>query len=214
MSRLEQDRERMIEKQMKARGITDARLLAAFQRVPRERFVWDADQDQAYADQPVRIGCGQTISQPYMVALMTQQLAVTAKCRVLEVGTGSGYQTCILAELAAEVYTIERHEELTESAHDRLEQLGYTNVTFAVGDGTLGWLRHAPFDRIIVTAGAPRVPSTLKEQLVDGGRLVVPVGEEKKQTLVTIERRGDTFTENRGTECLFVKLVGEQGWTS
>ena len=159
----------MIEKQMKARGITDARLLAAFQRVPRERFLWDADQDQAYADQPVRIGCGQTISQPYMVALMTQQLAVTAKCRVLEVGTGSGYQTCILAELAAEVYTIERHEELTESAHDRLEQLGYTNVTFAVGDGTLGWSRHAPFDRVIVTAGAPSVPPTLKEQLVDGG---------------------------------------------
>jgi len=205
-------RRRMVERDLAARDITDRRVLAAMGRVPREKFVWGVDLGQAYADHPLRIAEGQTISQPYIVALMTQLLALTGDERVLEIGTGSGYQTAILAGLAREVLTIERHEALYEGAAARLAGLGFGNVAFRIGDGTLGWPERAPFDGVIVTAGAPRVPERLRGQLADGGRLVVPVGDRHGQRLVVVTRRGEAFEERDSIPCVFVKLVGADGW--
>ncbi len=212
MSRYAKLRERMVSEDLAGRGIVDPAVLAAFRTVPREAFVWDTDRHDAYADHPLRIGSGQTISQPYMVALMTQDLALEREHRILEVGTGSGYQCAILAEIAREVCTIERHNGLAELAEERLADLGYANVRFRVGDGTLGWPEAAPFDRIIVTAGAPDVPASLTAQLADAGRLVVPVGNAKSQTLRIVDRKAGTFTEREGSPCVFVKLVGAEGW--
>lgn len=205
-------RRAMVERQLRARGIRDQRVLAAMARVPREHFVPPARRADAYDDRPLTIGHGQTISQPYMVALMSEALLLTGAERVLEIGTGSGYQTAILAELAARVFTVERVAELSETAKARLDELAYTTVCYRVGDGTLGWPEKAPFDRILVTAGAPEVPPALAAQLVDGGLLVIPVGNEYSQDLLRVQRRGERLRRERLCACVFVKLIGEQGW--
>jgi protein-L-isoaspartate(D-aspartate) O-methyltransferase len=202
-----------IDEQLVARGIGDPRVLEAMARVPREAFVPEASRALAYADRALPLACGQTISQPFMVASMTEALQLTGAERVLEVGTGSGYQTAILASLAHEVITIERWPELAGAARARLAALGYRNVTVIVGDGTLGDPSHAPFDRILVTAGAPHVPEPLKQQLVpDGGVLVIPIGSSGHQRLTVVSRHADRFTESVGEACVFVPLVGEEGW--
>ena len=207
-----EERSRMVQHQIRARGVRDQRVLDAMLRLPREKFVPEHLQASAYEDHPLSIGCGQTISQPYMVALMTEALELSGRERVLEIGTGSGYQTAILAELADEVYTVERVPELSQAARQRLAELGYANVRFHVGDGTLGWPEEAPFDRILVTAGAPEVPPALTEQLADDGLLVIPVGNGYGQDLLSIRRRGDRFASRSLCRCVFVKLIGEQGW--
>lgn len=206
-------REWMVESQIRRRGITDPRVLRAMRTVPRHLFVPRDLWDQAYNDYPLPIGEGQTISQPYIVALMTEALELTGTEKVLEVGAGSGYQAAILAELAKEVYTIERIPELARHAEKILKQLGYRNVQVIVGDGTKGWKPQAPYDAIIVTAGAPQVPGPLVEQLALGGRLVIPVGDQYSQSLTRIRRtmKGDLKTEYLGG-CRFVKLIGEYGW--
>lgn len=205
--------ESWIDAQLVARGITDWRVLDAMRRVSRTAFVPGHAQWDAYADRALPIGSGQTISQPYMVAVMTEALQLTGSERVLDVGTGSGYQAAVLAELARHVITIERVPELAEAARTRLVALGYTNIDVVVGDGTLGAPAYAPFDGILVAAGAPAVPEALKEQLSsDGGRLVVPVGPPEQQWLTIVTRSGDRFDEARATACVFVPLVGAQGW--
>ena len=205
-------REEMVRRDIAARGVTDERVLEVMRRVPRELFVWEPDRSEACADHPIRIGDGQTISQPYIVALMTQELALSGCESVLEIGTGSGYQTAILADLARTVYTVERFRSLSERAEEVLSGLGVSNVRFRVGDGTLGWPEAAPFDRVIVTAGAPRMPEALRDQLAPGGRLVVPVGGEGYQDLTVVTRDGDDFAERVVCGCSFVKLVGAEGW--
>ncbi len=211
-NQLAQLRANMVEYQLRRRGIRSERVLQAFLKVPRHKFVRPQDIWHAYEDYPLSIGYGQTISQPYMVATMTELLELTGNERVLEVGTGSGYQAAILAELAKEVFTIERIPELAQRAEQILRELGYTNVTVIVGDGSKGLSEHAPYDAIIVTAAAPAPPKPLLEQLKDGGRLVIPVGSRKLQDLLRITRRGNEFiTENFGP-CLFVPLIGEEGW--
>jgi protein-L-isoaspartate(D-aspartate) O-methyltransferase len=205
--------ESWIDEQLVARGISDARVLDAMRRVPRSAFVPDAAHWEAHADRALPIGGGQTISQPYMVAAMTEALRLTGTERVLDVGTGSGYQAAVLAELARQVVTIERVPELAEAARARLARRGYSNVDCVIGDGTLGAPAAAPFDGILVAAGAPIVPPALKDQLSpDGGRLVIPVGPPEQQWLTVIVRSGDAFTETRGIGCVFVPLIGEQGW--
>lgn len=188
-------------------------MLEAMRTVPRHLFVPEEQRVHAYEDHPVQIGHGQTISQPYMVGLMTQELALDANDRVLEIGTGSGYQTAILAELAREVVTIERHPILADMARERLSRLEYANVTVVAGDGTLGYPASAPYDAILVTAGGPRVPESLKEQLATSGRLVCPVGPRDIQRLVTVTRTEKGFQEQTGISCVFVPLVGDEGWT-
>jgi len=205
-------RAEMVRRDIAARGITDTRVLDAMRRVPRERFVWQVDRAQACIDHPLRIGEGQTISQPYIVALMTQELGLTGDEKVLEIGTGSGYQTAVLAELAREVYTVERIESLGVRARELLRDLGYAGVRHRTGDGTRGWPEEAPFDAIVVTAAAPRVPKALKDQLADGGRLVVPVGGEGYQDLLRVVREGEGFSERVVCGCSFVRLIGADGW--
>ncbi len=207
-------RERMVATQIAARGITDERVLEAMRKVPRHLFVEEALRDQAYADHPLPIGEGQTISQPYIVALMTEALELKGDEKVLEIGTGSGYQTAILAELARWVYSIERYPRLLERARQVLEALGYHNVILRLGDGTKGWPEAAPFDAIIVTAAGPRVPEPLLEQLAEGGRLVMPVGDEWSQYLVKVVKKGGKFHRQTLEPVRFVKLVGEYGFQS
>lgn len=202
----------MVRRQIAARGISDPRVLAVMRDVPRERFVPPDYLGEAYADHPLPIGDGQTISQPYMVALMLECLRLRGHERVLEIGTGSGYQTALLAELCAEVYTIERIAALAEAARDRLSEMGCANVHTRIADGTLGWPEAAPFDGIIVSAAAPRVPPPLLEQLAAGGRMAIPVGGVNGQELIVAERVGKSFSETRVCGCIFVKLVGEEGW--
>jgi protein-L-isoaspartate(D-aspartate) O-methyltransferase len=202
----------MVEHDLAARDIDDRSVLEAMAAVPRHEFVWDIDKDEAYADRPLRIGEGQTISQPYMVALMSQKMGLRGADRVLEIGTGSGYQTAVLAHLSGRVYTVERHPSLSERAAATLSRLGYENVEYLVGDGTVGWPDNAPYDAIMVTAGAPSVPDALRGQLADGGRLVIPVGGRREQDLLVVTRRGDSFETKKSIGCIFVKLVGEQGW--
>lgn len=207
------ERERMVEKDLRRRGIRDARVLEAMRAVPRHRFVPDAEREHAYEDRALPLEVGQTISQPYIVAYMSEALRVGPDHRVLEVGTGSGYQTAVLARLAAEVFTVERIGDLQAAAREVLEELGVTNVRFRVGDGTLGWERYAPYDRILVTAGAPDVPGPLKEQLARaGGRMVIPVGDVELQELVAVTRAGEEFTTEPLLGCRFVPLVGDEGW--
>ncbi|MFH0962384.1 MAG: protein-L-isoaspartate(D-aspartate) O-methyltransferase [Planctomycetota bacterium] len=202
----------MVEGQIARRGIRDERVLEAFRRVPREEFVPEGYRRSAYEDHPLDIGSGQTISQPYMVALMTEALALTGKEGVLEIGTGSGYQTAILAVLAKRVYTIERIATLSERARETLERLGYANVEYHVGDGTLGWPERRTFERIMVTAAAPSVPEPLGTQLGEGGLLVIPVGGPWEQSLCVVEKRGGGLTQRSVCGCVFVKLIGEHGW--
>jgi len=204
------DAERMVRRQVEPRGVRDARVLDAMRRVPRDRFVPEAHRADAWADRPVPIGRGQTISQPFMVALMSEALGLHGSERVLEVGTGSGYQAAVLGELAAEVFTVERIAELAAMAARTLEELGCANVTVVVGDGCRGLSEHAPFDAILVAAAAPSVPPALRDQLADGGILVVPIGESAAvQALTLVRRSGTRFTIEEGTGCRFVPLIGE-----
>jgi protein-L-isoaspartate(D-aspartate) O-methyltransferase len=204
----------MVERQLAARGIHDPRVLAAMGQVRREEFVPPARAGLAYADQPLAIGHGQTISQPYIVAMMAQALRVTSGDRALEIGTGSGYGAAVLAHLAREVYTVERNPELAAEASARLARLGHANVRVHCGDGSLGWKEHAPYDVISVTAGGPALPPTLLDQLAIGGRLVMPVGPEGMQRLVRATRTGTVeyaVTDLGGVQ--FVPLIGAEGWS-
>ena len=197
---------------IKRRGVTDERVLNAMQTVPRHLFVPKTAQSQAYSDFPLPIGHGQTISQPYIVAEMTQALALSPEDRVLEIGTGSGYQAAVLAEIAFRVYTIERIYPLYTRARKLFDQLRYHNIVMRYGDGTAGWAEEAPFDAIIVTAGAPRIPRVLVDQLAMGGRLVLPVGDQFTQDLVKVYRDENGLHQTSLGGCRFVKLVGEHGW--
>lgn len=209
-----QARERMVQDQLINRGITDARVLAAMGRVPRHRFVDESLQDRAYDDNPLPIGEGQTISQPYMLALMAEVMSLRGTERVLEVGTGSGYLTAILTELCEQVFSVELSDRLAERARRALQELGYHNVTMQIGDGTLGWDEAAPFDVIVIGAASPGLPRPLLSQLRLGGRLVVPMGEEELQTLVRIWKEPSGIREEYFGECRFVKLQGAHGWES
>ncbi len=208
----EDARREMLHQQLQRRGIDDEHVLAAMGRVPRDRFVSGRMLHQAYADRAMPIGCGQTISQPYIVALMSQTLECSGRETVLEIGTGSGYQTAILAEMAREVISIERFADLSKQAGALLGELGYRNVTLAVGDGTLGWPSRAPYDRIIVTAAAARSPPALFEQLKENGILVIPVGEYDYQHLQVIRKVDGSPRSTNLSPCRFVPLVGAQGW--
>ena len=207
-----QERIDMVRAQIQERGISDEHVLVAMCHVPRHFFVPPDSIIHAYEDRPLSIGFGQTISQPYMVALMTELLRLQPSFRVLEIGSGSGYQTAVLAELAQEVVTIEREKHLAAQAQDRLKRLGYTNITVLAGDGTLGCPERAPFDAILVTAGGPDVPHALREQLADGGHLVCPVGPRDLQRLKVVTRTQETFEEHYDTACVFVPLIGAEGW--
>ncbi len=209
-------RERMVERQIAGRGVRSEKVLDAMRKVPRERFLPNRQGVWAYDDAPLPIGDGQTISQPYIVAYMTEALALVGGERVLEIGTGSGYAAAVLAEIAADVYTIERIDGLAIMARANLAELGYENVHVRQGDGTLGWPEQAPFDGIIVTAGGPDVPDTLKNQLEIGGRLVMPIGKTAwYQELVRITRTAETeFDMEYLMPVRFVPLIGEEGWDS
>jgi protein-L-isoaspartate(D-aspartate) O-methyltransferase len=215
MNRYAKQRMRMVETQIRLRGVKDVRLLKVMETIPRHLFVEEAMMDQAYNDNPLPIGEKQTISQPYIVALMTEALALTGKEKVLEIGTGSGYQTAILAQLADRVCTIERVASLAGGARKILDYLNAFNVAIRVGDGTYGWNEEAPFDAILVTAGAPRVPSILVEQLNVGGRLVIPVGSRSTQALLKVTRLSESIHDVKKEDlggCRFVDLIGEHGW--
>lgn len=207
-------RKRMVQEQLIPGGVRDARVLEAMGKVPRHRFVEKGLEDQAYLDRPLPIGQGQTISQPLIVGLMTQALELTGLEKVLEVGTGSGYQAAILAELAKEVYTVERLSTLSISARRVLYRLGYHHVFFKIGDGTLGWKEKAPFDAILVTAAGPSMPRTLQEQMAEGGRMIIPIGSLDRQELLLIKREGSEWKTEPLSDCRFVKLVGKEGWQS
>ncbi len=209
---LAQQRARMVEEQLRTRGIRDERVLAAMAKVPREGFISSEDAASAYGDFPLPIGAGQTISQPYIVAAMVEALEVRPEDRVLEVGTGTGYQAAILSELAAEVWTVERQAELADKAREILHRLGYANVHVIHGDGSLGLPEHGPFDRILVAAAAPQIPDALVAQLADGGRLVVPVGSRAEQQVQVVQKIGAETVVTLRDACRFVPLVGEQGW--
>jgi protein-L-isoaspartate(D-aspartate) O-methyltransferase len=205
-------KKRMVEEQLIPRGIKNQRVLDAFRKIERHRFIPEDLMTSAYGDFPVPIGEGQTISQPYIVALMTECLDLSGQERVLEIGTGSGYQAAILAELASEVYTVERFENLKKRAEKVLNELGYANIKIKVGDGTLGWPEAAPFDRIIITAASPRVPLPLTEQLKESGKLVLPLGESFSQILTVIEKKEGKLESMEVCGCVFVPLVGKYGW--
>ena len=213
-ARLARERERMVDEQLARRGITDARVLDAMRRIPRHRFVEEGLAHSAYEDHPLPIGEGQTISQPYIVALMTSLLELTGQEKVLEVGTGSGYQTALLGALARRVCSIERLPRLAERARAMLESLGVSNVWIRVGNGALGWPDEAPFDRILVAAGGPTVPPPLMEQLAEGGRMILPVGSAEDQVLTVVERTSGEIRSREMGECKFVKLVGKYAWES
>jgi len=215
MDRYKKQRARMVETQIKARSIADSRILKAMETIPRHLFVDEGLIDQAYSDNPLPIGEKQTISQPYIVALMTEALELKGKERILEIGTGSGYQTAILAHLADRVFSIERIAALATRARKILDQLNYYNVAIRVGDGSYGWKEEAPFDAIITTAAAPKIPQYLIEQLVVGGRLVVPVGSREVQTLYKLTRLAEDLSQIKKEDlggCRFVSLIGESGW--
>lgn len=205
-------REIMVESQLIPRGIKDKRVIDAMKRVPRHLFVSESMQYRAYDDMALSIGEGQTISQPYMVAAMTELLELTGDERVLEIGTGSGYQAAILAELTKEVYTVERVSVLSAQAEARFHSLGYTNIHVKVGDGTSGWLEEAPFNRILITAGTPKIPDPLREQLSDEGIMIAPVGDRFSQQIIKVNKSKNRFTESFHTPCVFVPLIGEHGW--
>ncbi|NLW81605.1 MAG: protein-L-isoaspartate(D-aspartate) O-methyltransferase [Desulfovibrionales bacterium] len=203
----------MVREQIEARGVTDPRVLAAMRQIPRHLFVDEALQAQAYGDHPVPIGLGQTLSQPYIVALMTALLMVRPQMRILEIGTGSGYQAAILASMDAQVFTVERIKQLYAIARSRLLEMKFFNVRVKLDDGTLGWPEHSPFDRIIVTAGGPEVPSPLLEQLADPGIMVIPVGPTKReQRLLRIFKKDGRIHQEDQGGVAFVDLVGSHGW--
>jgi protein-L-isoaspartate(D-aspartate) O-methyltransferase len=205
-------REAMVRDQLVARGIRDERVLAAFRKVRRELFVPDVAPDLVYEDHPISIGCSQTISQPYIVARTLECLALKPTDRALEIGTGSGFQTALLAELCREVDSIERIPELAEAAQVRLRDMGYANIAVRVADGTLGWPERAPYDAIVVSAAAPHMPQPLTDQLADGGRMVIPVGDVRVQNLMLVERKGRALKKTSICGCVFVRLIGKEGW--
>ena len=205
-------RKEMVEKQIESRGIIDPEVLAAFRKVPRHLFVSEALMDQAYSDFPLPIGDQQTISQPYIVAEMTQALELKKEDRVLEIGTGSGYQAAILAEIVFRVYTIERIHSLFVNTRRLFDKLHYHNIVTKYSDGTCGWKDESPFDAIIITAGSPEIPEILTDQLALGGRMVLPVGNQYSQTLTRLYKDEDGIHSKVLCECRFVKLVGEYGW--
>lgn len=205
-------RRQMIDQQLRTRGITDPVVLEAMGKIPREAFLPPGMEQSAYDDRALSVGCGQTISQPYIVAYMTEKLSTTPACRVLEIGTGTGYQTAILAKLVTHVFSVERVPELHRRASEILDRLGVKNVSLFLGDGTLGLSEHAPFDRIIITAGAPAIPPCLANQLVPGGILLAPVGNADTQRLVRAFKRADRLVEQPLIDCRFVKLIGQEGW--
>ena len=213
MSNFDIARKRMVQEQIIARGISAPRVIEAMLKIPRHLFVQEAMAIQAYNDGPLPIGEKQTISQPYMVALMTELLELKPQDHVLEIGTGSGYQTAILASLCRRIFTIERIRPLAMQARKALDSLHLLNVNIKVGDGTLGWPEEGPYDAILVTAGAPAVPEALESQLAPGGRLIIPVGSDTSQTLLRIRKETDgSLTRESGIGCRFVPLIGEQGW--
>ena len=199
-------------KALREKGITDEKVLEAFRKVPRHLFVDGAMYAQAYDDNALPIGFGQTISQPFVVAFMTEALKLGKDEKILEIGTGSGFQTAILAQFSRRVYTIERNRELGDSAHKRLREMGYENVVFKVGDGTRGWQQNAPFDKIIVTAGAPVLPQTLTDQLATGGKMIIPTGNRYHQELTIYQKTEQGLQHNSVGEVVFVPLIGEHGW--
>jgi protein-L-isoaspartate(D-aspartate) O-methyltransferase len=204
-------RRRMVD-EIAGQGIRDERVLEAFRRIPRHLFVPESALDVAYENHPVAIGQGQTISQPYMVACMTQALELKGGEKVLEIGSGSGYQTAVLKALNADVYTVERLPELSDRARENVERAGFTGVHYRVADGSRGWPEEAPFDRVIVTAGAPTMPVSLVEQLREGGTMVIPVGGEEEQELLLVRRDQGRVTREKICSCIFVKLLGDEGW--
>ncbi len=204
-------REKMVKEQILARGIKDQRVIKALYDIPRQDFIPDGFSEDSYADHPVPIGKGQTISQPYIVALMTSKLEIKGPEKVLEIGTGSGYQTAVLAEICSQVVTVEREEDLFKRAREVLTLQGYTNIDFILGDGTLGFPEKAPFDRIIVTAGAPKVPGSLLAQLKDEGKMILPVGDMYMQRLVLIKKNSGAFLSEDICVSVFVPLKGSQG---
>ena len=204
----------MTEEQLRARGIDDSRVLATMEKIPRHVFVPPNLQAEAYADYPLPIGGGQTISQPYIVAIMTVALTLSPTDKVLEIGTGSGYQTAILAELSHTVFTVERAADLSRTAQQRLNDIGYENIHFIIGDGTLGLPRSAPFHKILATGSLPKIPQRLLNQLSENGILVAPVGGRTLQQLLRVQRTGSTPKRENLGACCFVPLVGEAGWRS
>ena len=208
----EEQRGEMVEQQLRARGIRDQRVLEAMSQVPRHGFVPEEFRAQAYEDHPLPIGKEQTISQPLIIAISLQALALRGSESVLEVGTGSGYQAALLARLARQVCSVERHPELAETAERTLRELGFNNVQVSVRDGSQGWKEHSPYDAILVSAAAPAVPRSLLEQLADGGRMVIPVGPPHTQELLLVRRNGPTTTTETVDGCRFVPLVGAEGY--
>jgi protein-L-isoaspartate(D-aspartate) O-methyltransferase len=207
-------RKRMVDTQLIARGIADRRVIEAMLKIPRHLFVQEAMAAQAYNDTSLPIGEKQTISQPYMVALMTELLALSGGETVLEIGTGSGYQAAVLSQLVRRVYTIERLPQLATRARRLFDELGLTNIAMKIDDGTVGWSTEAPFDAVIVTAGAPDIPEALVSQLAAGGRLVIPVGDQLDQELVRLVKSEDgTLLQEKSVPCRFVRLIGKDGWS-
>jgi protein-L-isoaspartate(D-aspartate) O-methyltransferase len=206
-------RQNMVATQLRRRGIRDERVLAAMERVPRHQFIAAAFRDRAYDDEPVPIGEGQTISQPYIVAYMLQELAIEPQHRVLEIGTGTGYQAALLGCLACEVVTIERHQPLADAARANLERLAYRNISVICSDGTQGWPTAAPYDRIIVAAAAPRMPEPLFEQLAETGKFILPLGSSEFQELTLVEKRGGKPFSSHLEGCRFVPLIGAEGFS-
>lgn len=205
-------RKRMVQEQLMPRGIKNKNVLDAFRKVERHKFIPENLKNSAYADFPIPIDEGQTISQPYIVALMTECLNLTREDKVLEIGTGSGYQTAILAELAGEVYSIERFEVLAQKAQTLLSDLGYKNIKIKADDGTLGWKEAAPFDKIIITAASPKIPMPLTEQLKENGKLILPLGETLSQVLTLVEKKKGELQPLNICGCVFVPLIGKYGW--
>jgi protein-L-isoaspartate(D-aspartate) O-methyltransferase len=208
----DKERNRMVEDQIVARGVQDPRVLAAMRKVPRHEFMPEALRDRAYGDHAMPIGESQTISQPYIVAVMTELLELKASDRVLEIGTGSGYQAAVLAELCEKVFTVERVKHLADKARATLDRLGYRGIAMKVFDGTYGWKDMGPFDAIIVTAASPDIPGPLVEQLKEGGRMVVPVGERYSQVLMKVVKTASGVLRSVGIPCIFVPLIGNHGW--
>ncbi len=212
MTEWEDQREAMVARQIAGRGVSDERVLGVMREIPRHMFVGCGMEQSAYSDHALPIGEGQTISQPYMVALMTEALRLTGTEKVLEIGTGSGYQTAVLAKLADRVFSVERIESLARRARDLIDKLGIHNVSVRFGDGTIGWKEFEPYDRIIVTAGSPEIPQSLVEQLADPGILVIPVGPARIQELTIIEKRDGVVGQRTAGGCSFVPLLGREGW--
>jgi len=207
-----QERSRMVDEQIAGRGVKDERVLAVMRKIPRHEFLPEGIRGMAYNDSALPLGEGQTMSQPYMVALMTELLGLKGAERVLEIGTGSGYQAAVLAELCQKVYTVERIKTIADKARATLDRLGYKSVAIKIYDGTYGWKEMAPYDAIIVTAGSPDIPAPLVEQLKEGGRLVIPVGDRYGQQLITVVKTVEGMITERSIPCVFVPLIGNHGW--